>query len=72
MLHSKQYIPTTFVSKTMKLLLSYLKKYKKIVFLALTLAAVNQSFSLMDPLIAGMMMDRFGVHISDYQNDPSK
>ncbi len=56
----------------MKLLLSYLKKYKKIVFLALTLAAVNQSFSLMDPLIAGMMMDRFGVHISDYQNDPSK
>ena len=56
----------------MKLLLSYLKNYKKFVLLALLLAAVNQCFSLMDPLIAGKMMDRFGVHISDYQNDPSR
>src|SRR5436190_4842033 len=56
----------------MKLLLSYLKKYKKLVLLALLLAAVNQCFSLMDPLIAGKMLDRFGVHISDYRNDPAK
>lgn len=56
----------------MKLLLSYLSHYKKYVGLALLLAAVNQIFSLMDPLIAGKMMDRFGVHVSDYRNDPSK
>lgn len=56
----------------MKLLLVYLKKYKKFVFLALLLAAVNQCFSLMDPIIAGKMMDRFGIHISDYRNDPNK
>lgn len=53
----------------MKLLLSYVKNYKSTVALALLLAAVNQCFSLMDPYIAGKMMDRFGVHISDYQND---
>jgi ATP-binding cassette subfamily B protein len=56
----------------MKLLLAYIKNYKKFVLLALMLAAVNQCFSLMDPLIAGKMMDRFGVHIGDYQNDPAK
>lgn len=56
----------------MKLLISYLKKYKKLVLFALILAAINQCFSLMDPLIAGKMLDRFGVHVSDYQNDPSK
>ncbi|HNP98551.1 MAG TPA: ABC transporter ATP-binding protein, partial [Bacteroidia bacterium] len=39
---------------------------------ALLLAAINQCFSLMDPLIAGKMMDRFGVHIQDYRNDPNK
>jgi ATP-binding cassette subfamily B protein len=42
------------------------------VFLALLLAAVNQCFSLMDPLIMGKMLDRFGVHVTDYRNDPSK
>ena len=26
----------------------------------------------MDPLIAGKMMDRFGVHVSDYRNDTTK
>lgn len=56
----------------MKLLLSYVKNYKGIVILALILAAVNQCFSLMDPLIAGLMMDRFGVHVSDYQNDSTR
>src|SRR6185295_12156123 len=56
----------------MKLLLAYLKNYKKYVLLALLLAAVNQCFSLMDPVIAGKMMDRFGVHIDVYQNDASK
>src|SRR5271154_3575065 len=56
----------------MKLLISYIKQYKGLVFLALLLAAVNQCFSLMDPLIMGKMLDRFGVHITDYRNDPAK
>src|SRR5690349_14844892 len=56
----------------MKLLLSYIKQYKSLVFLALLLAAINQCFSLMDPLIIGKMVDRFGNHIADYQNDPTK
>ncbi len=56
----------------MKILLSYLKNYKKVVFLALGLAAVNQCFSLMDPVIAGKMMDRFAMHVGDYQKDPTK
>jgi len=56
----------------MTLLFSYVKNYKGTVALALILAAINQCFSLMDPLIAGLMMDRFGVHISDYQNDPTR
>ena len=51
----------------MKLLLSYLKKYNKLVLLALLLAAINQCFSLMDPLIAGKMMDRFGVNASQFR-----
>jgi ATP-binding cassette subfamily B protein len=54
----------------MKLLLSYLKNYKSLIALALGLAAVNQVFSLLDPLIAGKMLDRFGVHVGDYRNDP--
>lgn len=56
----------------MKILLSYLKNYKKVVFLALGLAAVNQCFSLMDPVIAGKMMDRFAMHVGDYQKDATK
>lgn len=52
----------------MRLLLSYLSRHKKYVGLALLLAAINQLFSLMDPLIAGKMLDRFGVHASDYKS----
>ncbi|MBK6290335.1 MAG: ABC transporter ATP-binding protein [Ignavibacteria bacterium] len=41
----------------MKLLLSYLKAHKKIVVLTLLLAAVNQLFSLLDPLIFRYTID---------------
>ena len=54
----------------MKLLLSYLKNYKWLGIFALSLAAINQCFSLLDPLIAGKMLDRFGVHIGDYKGEP--
>src|SRR5215218_4626133 len=56
----------------MKILLRYLKEHKSLVFLSLLLATINQCFSLMDPLIAGNMMDRFGVHVSDYRKDATK
>ena len=41
----------------MKILYSYLKKYWKLVALTLVLAAVNQGFSMMDPLILGRMVN---------------
>lgn len=50
----------------MKLLLSYLGRYKNLVFIALLLAAVNQTFSLLDPFIYGKIIDRFVSHPKDY------
>jgi ATP-binding cassette subfamily B protein len=46
----------------MKLLMSYLGRYKLMILLAIILAAINQSFSLLDPMIAGKLMDRFVNH----------
>lgn len=43
----------------MKLLIQYLKNYKFLIFLALLLAAINQTFSLLDPYIFGKIIDRF-------------
>ncbi len=43
----------------MKILLQYLKPYKWLLILALVLAAINQVFSMLDPLIFGQMVDRY-------------
>lgn len=43
----------------MKILLSYLKHYKWLIFIALLMATVNQLFSLMDPQIFGKLVDYF-------------
>ncbi len=43
----------------MKILYSYLKNYKALIFLALLLATINQVFSLLDPMIFGKILDRF-------------
>jgi ATP-binding cassette subfamily B protein len=43
----------------MKLLFSYLKQYRYLVFLALLLAAINQIFSLLDPLILRKIIDDY-------------
>ncbi|MBE7179442.1 MAG: ABC transporter ATP-binding protein, partial [Mucilaginibacter polytrichastri] len=43
----------------MNTLLSYLSRHKWTVLLALLLAAINQSFSLLDPMITGKIVDRF-------------
>ncbi len=46
----------------MKLLLSYLRQYWKLVLLALVLAAINQVFSLLDPLIVRRVIDGYALH----------
>lgn len=46
----------------MKILWHYLKPFKWLVVLALFLAAVNQIFSLFDPMIFGWVIDKFGSH----------
>lgn len=43
----------------MQILLVYLKKYWKLLALAMVLAAVNQIFSLLDPYIFRLIMDNF-------------
>ena len=50
----------------MKLLLSYLKRYKGLVILSMLLASINQVFSLLDPLIFGKILDRFVSHPKDF------
>lgn len=52
--------------KDLKVLFQYIKPTKKLLWLALLLAAVNQCFSLLDPLITGKLIDKLGVHKSDY------
>ncbi len=46
----------------MKLLLRYLSPYKWLVALALLLAAINQSFSMLDPYFFGRLLDKYGIH----------
>lgn len=46
----------------MKLLYSYLKQYKGLVFLALGLATINQVFSLINPMIFQHIVDAFLTH----------
>src|SRR5216117_1681244 len=50
----------------MKLLYSYLKQYWNLVALTLVLAAINQIFSLMDPLIFRYVIDQYATKYSQY------
>lgn len=43
----------------MKILYSYVKAYKSLLFLALALAAINQCFSLCDSIITGKLINKF-------------
>src|SRR6266404_3586911 len=47
----------------MPLLFSYLKKYKKILFLTLVLATVNTAFSLIDPQIFRLLIDNYAMKV---------
>ncbi|MBI2820685.1 MAG: ABC transporter ATP-binding protein, partial [Acidobacteria bacterium] len=50
----------------MSLLLSYLRRYWKLVVLTLFLAAVNQIFSLLDPLIFRYVIDQYATRFREY------
>lgn len=50
----------------MRLLLNYLKRYRKLVILALVLATVNQLFSLLDPIILRYIIDDYATKYSQY------
>jgi ATP-binding cassette subfamily B protein len=49
----------------MKILFSYLKNYKSLIFLALFLAAINQIFSFLDPYVFRLIIDKY---VTNYKN----
>lgn len=53
----------------MKLLYSYLKKHKMLLFFALLMAAVNICFSLSDSIITGKLLQDCGVGIGKYKGN---
>jgi ATP-binding cassette subfamily B protein len=50
----------------MKILLAYLKNYWKLCLLVILLAAINQVFSLIDPLIFRHIVDDYATRIDEY------
>jgi ATP-binding cassette subfamily B protein len=50
----------------MRLLWSYLRRYRGLLALALLLAAINQIFSLLDPLIFRYVIDRYAMRFRQY------
>jgi ATP-binding cassette subfamily B protein len=50
----------------MRLLYSYLRHYWKLVLFALLLAAINQIFSLLDPLIFRHVIDQYATRYKEY------
>jgi len=50
----------------MSLLWSYLQRYRSLVSLALVLAAINQVFSLLDPLIFRHVIDQYATRYKEY------
>ncbi|MEJ2103232.1 MAG: ABC transporter ATP-binding protein [Ignavibacteriaceae bacterium] len=53
----------------MKLLYSYLKNYWKLVILALFLAAINQIFSMLDPWIFRIVIDKYATKFNQYTTE---
>src|SRR5207344_3525642 len=50
----------------MRLLFSYLRRYWRLAVLALVLAAINQIFSLLDPLIFRHVIDEYATKFQEY------
>ncbi|MEM3113175.1 MAG: ABC transporter ATP-binding protein [Candidatus Pacearchaeota archaeon] len=53
----------------MVLFFNYIKRYKWFIILALSLAAVNQVFSLLDPQITRLLIDNYAVKYSELSRD---
>lgn len=53
----------------MKILLTYLKPHKWLVVLALLLATINQTFSLLDPFYFRKLIDGYATHHERFAND---
>ncbi|MEK6890510.1 MAG: ABC transporter ATP-binding protein [Nanoarchaeota archaeon] len=53
----------------MKILFEYVKKYKKLIFLALVLATINQVFSLLDPQITRLIIDNYATKFDQIPKD---
>ena len=53
----------------MRLLARYLADYWRLIALALTLAAINQIFSLLDPLIFRYVIDQYATRFSEYSTE---
>ena len=49
----------------MVLFLKYVKKHKKLLFLALFLATINQVFSLLDPQITRLIIDNYATKVTE-------
>ena len=56
----------------MKLLFSYLRRYKSLVFLTLVLATINTGFSMLDPIIMGTLIQDYAVPASQGQMPASE
>jgi ATP-binding cassette subfamily B protein len=57
------------VMPPMRLLYSYLLRYKRLIFAALTLATVNQVFSLLDPLVFRRIVDQYATKTGELSRD---
>ncbi len=53
----------------MKILYSYIKEHKSLLFFALFLAAINQSFSLCDSIIIGKLLNECAVGALNFKGD---
>lgn len=61
--------PFLFIPYSMKLLLSYLSRYKKLVIISILFAIVNQVFSLLDPIIFGKLIGNYATNPQNYTFD---
>ena len=50
----------------MRLLFSYVKRHKGVLFAALVLAVINQVFSLLDPQIFRLIIDNYATNLDDF------
>lgn len=58
--------PLLLPLRSMKLLIQYLGRYKLMILLAIVLAAINQSFSMLNPIMAGKILDQLVNHPHTY------